>query len=88
MTHARSKASRDAGQLASGTIASLIHRNRYEIIDRARDALVAFTDRMDAAAGPAVFACWQDAWEAFRQTDAVYDLMLADDLPTRGHGTR
>jgi hypothetical protein len=61
----RSNASQQARQLASGTIASLIMRNRYDVIDRAQQEFVEFIDRMDAAAGRALYDTWQDAWAAF-----------------------
>lgn len=73
----RSNASQQAGQLSSGTIATLIHRNRYDVIDRARHDFVAFIDRMDAAAGRALYETWQDAWAAFYRTQHAYDVMLA-----------
>jgi hypothetical protein len=73
-----STASIQARQLSSGTIANLIHRNRYDLIDRAQQEFVAFIDRMDVTAGGPLFTTWQDAWEAFRQTEKVYDLMLAN----------
>jgi hypothetical protein len=73
----RSSTSQQARQLSSGTIASLIMRNRYDVIDHAQAEFVGFIDRMDAACGRAAYGTWQDAWAAFRQTGRAYDVMLA-----------
>lgn len=73
---ALSEVSRQARQLSSGTISHLIHRTNYEVIERAQQEFVAFVDRMDAMAGRPLYRRWQDAWDAFRQTNTAYEVML------------
>lgn len=53
----------DALALSSGTIATLINDNRYQIIEGVQSNFVIFI----ASRGPRLFSNWQDAWRAFRK---------------------
>lgn len=49
-----------AGQLSSGTLATITGETRYTVVENIRAAFLAFCQEQ---AGE--FGCWQDAWTSF-----------------------
>jgi len=52
-----------ARRLSSGTIASITHQTRHDVIERVQASFVAFCDQFGDK-----YTCWQEAWSVYYQT--------------------